>query len=397
MQSFDNLPSIQLTPDILGLLELFLAGALWPQPRFILPAPPLEPGTRLLLRDPNNVRLAAFTARMGADGGTAGDLELIEAPRHADFPAYRRQAEEFRNRLGAGAVAVALRGFPSIELEEALRAAGAPVAIHVIEAGPVDHFARVRAAELLAARLAPETPCAIQILPVIDPEKIDDSSLLGRVLRNYGAARLIEEAAGAAVLTYRPETAALMTEALPPPGKQGFCVWFTGLPSSGKSTIAEQLMILLRERGRRVTSLDGDVVRTHLSKGLGFTRDDRDVNIRRIGWVAGEIARHGGSSVVAAVSPYAATRDDARRMVGPNFVLVHVATPAEICEQRDVKGFYQQARAGKITGFTGVDDPYETPVNAELTLTTADRTAEANASEVLAYLARRGWVAGPVR
>lgn len=385
MQSFDHLPSIQLNPDSLGRLELFLAGALRPQPRFILEAPPLEPGAQILLRDPNNVRLAVFTAKEAAPGlGMAGDLVVIEPPRHSDFQQYRRSAEEFRSQLGARAVAVALRGFPSLELEAALLAAGMPVALHIVESGPVDHFARVRAAEILAAALAP-TPAAIQILPFV-PEG---------VLRNYGATSVIDEPqaeADGGTLTYRPEIAAIMAEAMPPPPRQGFCVWFTGLPSSGKSTIADQLMILLRQSGRRVTSLDGDVVRTHLSKGLGFTREDRDVNIRRIGWVASEIARHGGASVVAAVSPYAASRDDARRMVGPNFVLVHVATPAEICEQRDVKGFYQQARSGKITGFTGVDDPYEIPANAELTLTTAERTAEGNARDVLAYLAQRGWV-----
>ena len=392
MQSFDDLPSIQLNPETLGRLELFLAGALSPQPRFVLDdPPPLAPGAQLLLRDPNNVRLAVFTAAGAVDGGMVGDLAVIEPPRHADFKAYRRSASAFRASLGPGAaVGVVLRGFPSQQLETALRQAQSPVALHIVEPGPIDHFARVRAAEILAASLAP-APVAIQILPVAPGER--DPSLLDRILRNYGVERVLDETgSGSEELTYRPEIAALMADAMPPPARQGFCVWFTGLPSSGKSTIADQLMILLRESARRVTSLDGDVVRTHLSKGLGFTREDRDVNIRRIGWVASEIARHGGASVVAAVSPYAASRDDARRMVGANFVLVHVATPAEVCEQRDVKGFYQQARSGKITGFTGVDDPYETPLNAELTLNTAGPTAGENARLVLDYLVQRGWV-----
>lgn len=392
MPSFDDLPSLQLDSGALSRLELFLSGALWPQPRYILPtaaalvaAPMLAAGPRLLLRDASNVRLAVFTARAEVPGGLAGDLEVIEAPRHADWPQYRQGAETFRRGLGEGAVAVVLRGFPSIELEEQLRASGAPVAIHILEGGPVDHFARVRAAELLAASLAPAR-AMVQILPA-GPDL--EPALIDRVARNYGATRILAEPDGGAL---RPDIAALAAEALPPPARQGFCVWFTGLPSAGKSTIADQLCILLREHGRRLTNLDGDVVRTHLSKGLGFTREDRDVNIRRIGWVASEIVRHGGAAVVAAVSPYAASRDDARRMVGGNFVLVHVATPAELCEERDVKGFYQQARAGKLTGFTGVDDPYEIPGNAEITLETAGRTPLDNARHVLTYLQERGWV-----
>ena len=371
MASFDDLPPLQLDDAALGDLELFLYGATWPQPRFILRLnEPLAPGERLLLRDANNVRLAVFTARSETPMGIAGDLEVIEAPRHADFPQYRQRAEPFRAALGQSAVAVALHGFPTVELETELRAADRPVAIHVIEPGPIDHYARVRAAEILKGHL--EKPAAIQLLP----------SANERVLRNYGATRVIAESGK----TYRPEIAALMA------GTQGFCVWFTGLPSSGKSTIADQLAIRLRERGRRLTMLDGDVVRTHLSKGLGFTREDRDINIRRIGWVAAEIVKHGGAAIVAAVSPYAASRDDARRFVGSNFVLVHVATAAEDCEERDVKGFYKQARAGKITGFTGVDDPYEIPGNAELTLPTVDRTPEENARHVLDYLVSRSWV-----
>ena len=385
MPSFDDLASLQLDDAALGDLELFLNGAYWPQPRFLLrPPQPMAPGEKILLRDANNVRVAVFTATKETSMGIAGDLEIIEAPRHPAFPQFRQRAEPFRTALGPGAVGVALRGFPTVELEEELRAAGRPVAIHVIEPGPVDHFARVRGAEMLAANL-PGVVTAIQLQPFAH----EDPALLERILRNYGATRVIE----ARGERYRPEMAALMANACPPPERQGFCVWFTGLPSSGKSTIADQLAILLRQRGRRLTMLDGDVVRTHLSKGLGFTRVDRDINIRRIGWVAAEIARHGGASIVAAVSPYAASRDDARRMVGANFVLVHVATPAELCEDRDVKGFYKQARAGKITGFTGVDDPYETPANAELTLPTADRTPEQNAADVLDHLASRGWLA----
>ena len=191
----------------------------------------------------------------------------------------------------------------------------------------------------------------------------------------------------------RPEVAAILAEAFPPKHKQGFCVWFTGLPSAGKSTIAQILTVVLQEHGRRVTLLDGDVVRTHLSKGLGFSKEDRDINIRRIGWVASEIVRHGGVAVCAAVSPYRATRNDVRNMVGADhFVEVFVDTPLEVCEQRDVKGLYAKARRGEIKGFTGIDDPYEAPRNPEVRLNTVGHSAEENCSMLINYLLNRSLV-----
>jgi len=190
----------------------------------------------------------------------------------------------------------------------------------------------------------------------------------------------------------RKETAEILQEMYPPKHKQGVCIWFTGLSGSGKSTTAEVLTSLILERGRQVTVLDGDVVRTHLSKGLGFSREDRDINILRIGFVASEIARAGGVVITAAISPYRATRNEARKMVGENFVEVYVNTPIEVCEQRDVKGLYARARRGQITGFTGVDDPYEEPVDPEIVLYTTDTTPEENARKILAYLEERGFV-----
>lgn len=179
------------------------------------------------------------------------------------------------------------------------------------------------------------------------------------------------------------------------PARSGACVWFTGLSGAGKSTTAQALVERLRQRGREVTLLDGDVVRTHLSGGLGFSREDRDTNVRRIGYVAAEVVRHGGLAVAAVVSPYRATRDEVRAMVGADrFVEVFVDTPLEVAEQRDVKGLYARARAGEVTSFTGLDDPYEPPLRAELTLRTVGTTAEANADAVLAHLEARGFV-GP--
>jgi sulfate adenylyltransferase len=188
----------------------------------------------------------------------------------------------------------------------------------------------------------------------------------------------------------RKETAEILQQMYPPRHKQGLCIWFTGLSGSGKSTTAEVLTSLLLERGRQVSLLDGDVVRTHLSKGLGFSREDRDTNILRIGYVAGEIARHGGTVICAAISPYRATRNEVRKMVGENFIEVFVDTPIEVCEQRDVKGLYARARRGQITGFTGVDDPYESPVNPEITLDTVIADPSMNAHKIVAFLEECG-------
>lgn len=190
----------------------------------------------------------------------------------------------------------------------------------------------------------------------------------------------------------RQETAEILQQMYPPRFKQGVCLWFTGLSGSGKSTTAEILTSLLLERGRQVTLLDGDVVRTHLSKGLGFSREDRDTNILRIGYVAGEIARQGGMVICAAISPYRAARNECRKMVGENFIEIFVDTPIEVCESRDVKGLYARARRGQITGFTGVDDPYEAPVNPELTLDTVNADAAANAHKIIAYLEENGLI-----
>ena len=191
----------------------------------------------------------------------------------------------------------------------------------------------------------------------------------------------------------RKETAEILQQMYPPRHRQGLCIWFTGLSGSGKSTTAEVLTALLMEHGRQVTVLDGDVVRTHLSKGLGFTREDRDTNILRIGFVAGEIARHGGTVICAAISPYRATRNEARKMVGEDrFIEVFVDTPIEVCEERDVKGLYARARRGQITGFTGVDDPYEAPVDPELTLNTIEHTPEENAYRIVDFLEQHGFI-----
>jgi adenylylsulfate kinase len=168
----------------------------------------------------------------------------------------------------------------------------------------------------------------------------------------------------------------------------GFTLWFTGLSGAGKSTIAALVGPELEARGRTVEYLDGDVVRTHLSKGLGFSKEDRDTNIERIGWVAARITRHGGAVLVSAISPYEEARERARALVeewGP-FVCVFVDAPLATCAERDVKGLYAKALAGEIKNFTGVSDPYEPPLHPEIVLHTERSSVDESVEQVLAWL-----------
>jgi sulfate adenylyltransferase len=193
-----------------------------------------------------------------------------------------------------------------------------------------------------------------------------------------------------------PAVARELARVRPPRRHRGLVVFFTGLSGSGKSTIARGVADVLRETGdRTVTLLDGDVVRRELSAGLGFSKADRDMNVRRIAWVAAEIARHRGVALCCPIAPYAVARTAARQMAtaaGAGFVLVYVATPLAVCEQRDRKGLYARARAGQLTGMTGIDDPYEEPTDADLVLDTSGLSVDDTVSMVLSYLTENGWV-----
>jgi adenylylsulfate kinase len=171
----------------------------------------------------------------------------------------------------------------------------------------------------------------------------------------------------------------------------GFTIWLTGLSGAGKSTISEAIKLRLEERGRNVEILDGDIVRTHLSKGLGFSKEDRDTNIKRIAFVCGLLTRNGVACISAAISPYRETRDWARAHIG-NFVEIYVKCPIEVCRQRDVKGLYKLAEEGKIKGFTGVDDPYEEPLHPELIVETDRETVEESVERIFAKLEELGYL-----
>jgi len=192
-----------------------------------------------------------------------------------------------------------------------------------------------------------------------------------------------------------PEVMAELRKAYPPRHKQGFTVFFTGFSGSGKSTIARVLLSQFLEIGDRpVTLLDGDIVRTHLSSELGFSKEHRDINVRRIGFVASEITKNRGIAICAPIAPYSLTRRQVRQMIEQygGFIEVHVATPLEVCEQRDPKGIYAKARAGLIKGFTGIDDPYEVPENPDVRIDTTELTPEEAAQEVLLELQRQGYL-----
>ncbi|MGO9656999.1 MAG: bifunctional sulfate adenylyltransferase/adenylylsulfate kinase [Acidimicrobiales bacterium] len=195
-----------------------------------------------------------------------------------------------------------------------------------------------------------------------------------------------------------PEVAEELRRSYPPRAHQGFTVFFTGLSGAGKSTIASVLLTkLLEEGGRPVTLLDGDIVRKHLSSELGFSKEHRDINIRRIGWVASEITKNGGIAICAPIAPYEGVRQEVRSMIEPlgGFILVHLSTPLDVCESRDRKGLYAKARAGIVKEFTGVSDPYEAPDQAEVRIDTTDVTPEASAQQIILHLQTEGYLGRP--
>lgn len=505
--------------DFQGVLdEMRLAsGVVWPMPITLPvdPAPAIELGADIALRDSKNNLLAVMTieeiyewdrdevadkvfrtrdlrhplvAEMSRWGrlNISGPLKVLALPQHFDFQDLRRTPAQTRARLeeigNPNVVAFQTRNPLHRAHEELTKRAIEAVngvlllqpVVGMTKPGDVDHFTRVRTYRALAANYYDPSRILLSLLPLAMRMAGPREALWHAIIRrNHGANHFIvgrdhaspgidstgkpfygpydaqelvqqySDEIGMRVLTFhqmvylpeedryeevdrvpegsptasisgtqvrvdylangrtlpgwftRPEVAAILGEAYPPRYRQGVCVWFTGLSGAGKSTTAEILTALLLQHGRQATILDGDVVRTHLSKGLGFSKDDRDTNIRRIGFVASEIVRHGGIAICAAVSPYRITRGDVRAMVGSDqFVEVFVDTPIEVCEQRDVKGLYAQARRGEVRGFTGIDDPYEAPESAEITLDTVSCTAQENARRIMDHLRDQGFVRG---
>jgi sulfate adenylyltransferase len=416
--------------DYLSVVETMrLAdGTLFPIPITLNVASVDGLGRRIAVRSPSNHLLAILDIEeiFEQEGSRedrfclSGPLQVLDVPRHYDFPELRHTPARARELLEAMKCSAVIAYSPRDVMrqwdEELTKRAAGDVRgglLIQITAGEstMEDFTRVQACRALVDNYYDGSKTLLSLLPLATRTGGAREAVLHAIVhRNYGATHMLVEReyagqvseAGVIPIPFepgsgdgevRPEVAAILAQAYPAKAKQGVCIWFTGLPSAGKSTIAEILAVKLMEHGRRITMLDGDVVRTHLSKGLGFSREDRDVNIRRLGYVSGEIVRHNGTAIVAAVSPFDSTRKQAREMVGAGrFVLVYVATSADVCEGRDVKGFYRKARAGELKHFTGVDDPYEAPADPEIRLETVDGSPEQNANKVFDWLRERGFV-----
>ncbi|SDR77221.1 adenylyl-sulfate kinase [Actinopolymorpha singaporensis] len=342
----------------------------WTLTGTVTPLRPREDGVfRHLHRTPAQVR-----DLLGPDGRVAA--VLLDAP---------------LDRAALDRVADAVAGYDATVLL-ALVGAGSPrgVSAHTL----------VRAT-LAAAELLPGQPLVVPVPLAARTDPAADLALRELVARAYGdpVRPAVDPDRRGDRERHPAPIAAALGSASRCAHQRGLVVFFTGLSGSGKSTLARRLHDLVLERGdRTVTQLDGDVVRRMLSAGLGFSRADREANIARIGFVAAEVARHGGLAICAPIAPYAATRAEVRRMVeaaGGTFVLIHVATPLAECERRDRKGLYARARAGLIPEFTGISDPYEPPDDADLAIDTSDVTVDDAAAKVLGLLDERGLLSPP--
>ncbi len=427
-----------------------VGGALWPVPIVLQVseqlAGSLSEGMSVALRDPEGTMVAALqiTDCWSPDAGTfclGGPVEGVAPPTHYDFQALRMTPAEVRAQLvGIGWRKVAAYQPAGVMHRAEVDATAAACRQHganlLIQApgcnADVDHYTRVRAYQAVL----PEYPDGTALLSLLALGPMPADTLLQAIVaKNHGCGLLLTGSGGVGLgdvgdqheielgvdvvrladlqdpdtgqgrilaeggdvdesFSY-PAVVAELRRRHPPRSRQGFTVFFTGLSGSGKSTVANVLVAKLLERGERpVTLLDGDVVRKHLSSELGFSKEHRDINIRRIGFVASEITKNGGIAVCAPIAPYRAMRDEVRGMIAPlgGFVLVAVETSLEVCEARDRKGLYAKARAGILKEFTGISDPYEVPTDAEVVIDTARLSAEEAAGEIIAYLERQGFL-----
>jgi sulfate adenylyltransferase len=397
------LPQHCPSPRELDDLELLTSGALAPLDSFnqpgspvtlALPAEVLDEATRagaVELVDPEGLPLAL----VAVPGGQ------VEALAHAQFGPFRRlylTPRETRERYAGRTFVPVADALTEGQLKE-LADTGPTVLLALVGTGTPDlsAVALLRATLAAAARLDDAVVVAVPLASHGDAEV--DHELGVRVAINYAGGdpvRGLAIASDELAAAYPPEIAEIVAHDRPEPERQGLVLFFTGLSGSGKSTLARALMDRLLEQGSRtVTSLDGDVVRRNLSAGLTFSKGDRETNIRRIGWVAAEISRHGGVAVCSPIAPFDQTRQDVRSMVeaaGGAFFLVHVATPLEECERRDRKGLYAKARRGEIPEFTGISSPYEEPEDADVRVDTTGRTIDEALTDVLDALQEAGYL-----
>ena len=426
------------TPRELADLELLASGALRPLDRFLGPADlqavrdrgTLADGTpwqaeitltvpaalaqaardagHLELTDPEGVPLASVSVEETwptADDqhGVAGKVSQLATPEFGPFRRLYRTPEQLhrayadRRTVAAAVTAPLSKDAIAAIAAAAERQAAVPVLLACVgDRSPrgVSPAGLVRAT-LAGAGLIGHSATVVAVPIAARGDGSADDWLRAHVARAYGTDTVrLPDTAG----ELPADIAHIVEQDRPPAARRGVTVFFTGLSGSGKSTLARALHDAILEHGTRtVTLLDGDVVRRHLSAGLGFSREDRETNIRRIGFVAAEIGRHGGLAICSPIAPYDATRQEVRRMVedaGGEFVLVHVATPLAECERRDRKGLYARARAGLIPDFTGISAPYEIPADAAVRVDTTGRSIEDALGDVMTLLQARGLLPG---
>jgi adenylyl-sulfate kinase len=387
------------SPRELDDLELLASGAFAPTVAFG------EPGSPITLTLPPAVSEAAAAAGaveiVDPEGLPLAHVAVpggaVTALTHAQYGPFRRlylSPAQVREQYAGRAVVPVVDALTEEELQ-VLGSAGPLVLLALVGHGTpeLSATALIRAT-LAAADLLPDAVVvAVPLASHDDPAA--DHELGVRVVANYaGDDRTIGVPDSTSPCP--PSIQEIVDRDLPAPAEQGLVLFFTGLSGSGKSTLARALMDKVLEQGSRsVTSLDGDVVRRHLSAGLTFSKEDRETNIRRIGWVAAEISRHGGLAVCSPIAPFDETRQQVRAMVedaGGAFFLVHVATPLEECERRDRKGLYAKARRGEIPEFTGISSPYEEPEDADVRVDTTGRTIDDALDDVLDALAEAGYL-----
>ncbi len=402
--STQPLPQHCPSPKELDDLELLLSGALAPLRAYDagtpvtldLPAALADAGAFELV-DPEGLPLATLARE--------GDLLVptaLATPAYGPFRRLHLTPDQARAAYAGATWVPVADALTSAEIAELAAIEGPKVLVALTGHGfaPVlSPVGLVRAALAAAEEIGETEVIAVPLASHGDPEVDGDLAL--QVLANYAAEDAttplrIAAAAGStgAESSYGAAIAEIVDFDRPPLAERGLVLFFTGLSGSGKSTIARALTDKLLEQGTRtVTSLDGDVVRRNLSAGLTFSKEDRETNIRRIGWVAAEIARHGGLAVVSPIAPFASTRADVREYVedaGGTFFLIHVATPLEECERRDRKGLYAKARQGLIPEFTGISSPYEIPEDADVRVDTTGRSVEDALADVEKALADAG-------
>jgi sulfate adenylyltransferase len=386
------------TPRELDDIELIVSGA--------LPGPLNAPGSPLTLSLPSAV--AASAAEDGAieivdpEGlplarvtWPAGEVTGLSSPAYGPFRRLHLTPEQTRKTYAGRTVVPVTDALTTAEIEE-IAALGPVLLLALVGHGTpsLSPVALLRASLLATEALPDAAVVAVPLAAHDDPEA--DHALGVAVVAAYAGGDAVHALASPAADDYPDAIAAIIDADQPAPEDQGLVIFFTGLSGSGKSTLARALMDRILEQGARtVTSLDGDVVRRNLSAGLTFSKEDRETNIRRIGWVAAEISRHGGLAVCSPIAPFDSTRQDVRGFVadaGGAFFLVHVATPLEECERRDRKGLYAKARRGEIPEFTGISSPYEEPADADVRVDTTGRSIEEALDDVIAGLREAGYL-----